>query len=575
MKQLFRRTFASREVIFWLGLLFLYAVLFGPNLQSHVARALRPEFVNDDVRQQIFPFFRFEDSLLFRGDYVSDYYFDIIPILYRGLYIVAAWMKASVTLSKLLPYALLAVVVVAMAIAAYRLSGKAAAATAGALVLGHAFYLQRLSGGLPRSFAFPVVALLIWTLATGQVYALVILTCVAAGFYPVVALISGCCLAVWLLLLPASARGNAKDWSWKRRAFVLFATMCGAGLVLLPQSLASRKYGGLIAVTRLREFPEIGPGGRYTSEDRAPFRALDDALRNTLDRSLFSSSEPWVEGFRDWVLEQSGWTVKGITEGIVLFAFAVGLVACLRNDGVRRLLILPICVILGYLGSSQVAPHLFLPQRYIVYTVPLLVVLYVSIAPGLVVNWFPRFGEALRLSVSGVLCAALLLLVGGRGTTRDGLGTTLHPNEPLMEAIERLPKDALIAIWPNGIANDVPYVARRRIFVSNETHQAFHTKYTLEMRRRVRALIDAYSATTEEPLLRLRNEFGVTHLVVQREFVGNKVPRYFKPFDFDIERARRRLGGAVPISQKLTNSTAIFHHGNVAILSLAEVGKGN
>jgi hypothetical protein len=56
------------------------------------------------------------------------------------------------------------------------------------------------------------------------------------------------------------------------------------------------------------------------------------------------------------------------------------------------------------------------------------------------------------------------------------------------------------------------------------------------MRRRMTALIDAYFASTSAPLLRLRDEFGVTHLVVDRRLYY-RPPRYFQPFPAEIEAA--------------------------------------
>ncbi|MGC4069518.1 MAG: hypothetical protein QM784_33660 [Polyangiaceae bacterium] len=112
-------------------------VVFGPNLGRHVLRSLRPCWANDDARQQIFPFFRFEESGILERDYVTDYYLDVMPVLYRGLYRVAAAFDASILLSKLLPYLLLAVTLWAVGSSAFRLSGRIAAVTAICAVLGH------------------------------------------------------------------------------------------------------------------------------------------------------------------------------------------------------------------------------------------------------------------------------------------------------------------------------------------------------------------------------------------------------------------------------------------------------
>ena len=64
--------------------------------------------------------------------------------------------------------------------------------------------------------------------------------------------------------------------------------------------------------------------------------------------------------------------------------------------------------------------------------------------------------------------------------------------------------------------DSVPYVSRRRALVTGETYQAFHDRYTLEMRRRTNAVIDAYFATAGTWLQRF-----VVHPLFTPPDVGN------------------------------------------------------
>jgi hypothetical protein len=350
-------------------------------------------------------------------------------------------------------------------------------------------------------------------------------------------------------------------------------TCFGTLFVLAPQSLGTKKYGGILSISRLTEFPEIGPLGRYGADDRAPFPALYQALRVRLDHSLFGSGEPWSTSFRDWVEKTSSWNSSELTEIIVLVAVGLWSWRARHRNESRRLLLLPIAVIVGYWLSCRYAPYLFLPQRYVAYTVPLMTVILVATSVGQMAECLLFRKTPVRQCITAMLCASFLLLVGGRGTRTGGLGTRLHPKDSVMQAIHSLPPGALVAAWPNGLANDIPYVAHRKVLVSNETHQAFHVGYTLEMRRRVNALIDAYSATNVDPLIRLYREFGVSHLLVQGEYVDGTSPRYFRPFDKAIEQARRRLDGKVPVTQRLETGASVFRRGNVAILSLARIAE--
>jgi hypothetical protein len=544
------------------------------SLVAHVQRAADPSFFNDDVRQQIFPFFRLADPRLFRNDYITDYYLANLPVGYRALYTLAGWCGHAETLSKVLPYLLLLLVVAGIGIAAARLSGPIAAATATAIVLGSSLYLDRMGGGLPRAFGYPMMALSLAALALGNAYLAAAVTCVAAAFYPVVAVIAGFSLGAWLLCLPASARGQAQHWSFRRRLALVAMTFGVCLGTLMPAMLGSGRYGHVITPDRVSEFPEIGPQGRYISLDRAPFPELSSALLKTVDVALFGAGTPWSPELRSLVLppdiQPPSARKNMITESIVLLSLIVWVMRAQKQAAAARLLLLPLAAVLGYLMASRVAPYLYLPQRYLYYAIPLSVALLVSTAPSTTLCFVRKFGRY-RQWIVGALSLLLMLLVGGRGSRTVGLEMHIDRNDSVLGAISRLPPSSVVAAWPTGLADFIPYCTQRRIFVSLETHQAFHVDYALEMRRRISALIDAFAADTPEPLIRLNRDFGVTHLVVRDEFVAGHVPRYFRPFDRLIDAASQRLGDRIPETQRQRGSTVVFRSPDVTILSLKDI----
>jgi hypothetical protein len=553
---------------FWCLVAASFAVAFGPNLRKHIVHSFNPQWVNDDARQQIFPFFRFEEAGVFAGDYVTSYYLDVMPVIYRALYRVAAAVGGSVTLSKLLPYLLLAVTLFAVGRAAHRLSGAIAGATAIGAILGHHIYLMRMGGGLPRSFAFPTAALVCCCLIEGHVRLLALLTVLASGLYPVVAVVAGGCLAIWLLFLPRGWRGEAQSWSFVERVKVLGLATLASIAVLLPQSLGSRKYGGLISVTRAAEFPEIGPLGRYIPADRAPFEPLFTAWRSSIHSAFFCPKEPLSGSVRSLFLRWTSLDEKELIEAIVLLALVYWAWMLKSSIPLRRLLVLPITIGCAYVIASRNAPFFFLPQRYLVYTTPVLSVILVSAAIGAIAQVSPRRVRWAGSAVSVCLAVAFLAATAGRGSPDTGLRTRLRTNDPILRAISALPKNALIASWPMGVTNNIPYVTRRPVLLSYETHQAFHVEYARTMRRRVNALIDAFSATNPAPLLRLYRDFGVTHVVYHDEFIAAQRPSYFRPFDEEIVRAHARLGGQLPLIAQLERPFVLLQHGSRTLISL-------
>ena len=103
----------------------VWVALFGASLLAHAKNSANPLIFNDDVRQQVWPFFRYSDGL-FQGDYIADYYLNaFLPAGYRTLFAGLALLVDPVTTSKVVPYLCLAVTVVACALAGYRLQGAA------------------------------------------------------------------------------------------------------------------------------------------------------------------------------------------------------------------------------------------------------------------------------------------------------------------------------------------------------------------------------------------------------------------------------------------------------------------
>jgi hypothetical protein len=157
----------------------------------------------------------------------------------------------------------------------------------------------------------------------------------------------------------------------------------------------------------------------------------------------------------------------------------------------------------------------------------------------------PARRGTLRRTAPVLALVAWMALLGGRDALTHGYGDR-RAYAPLLAYVRTLPKDALLAGFPTQ-TDDIPLLARRRVLISREAHQVFHEGYLLEMRRRMAALVAAYYATDLGPVERLRDALGVTHLIADRQHYGDAPPRYFPPFEADMQAAWRtaRVRGAV------------------------------
>jgi hypothetical protein len=334
----------------------------------------------------------------------------------------------------------------------------------------------------------------------------------------------------------------------------------------------------VVRPSETREFPEAGPGGRYAADDRAPFRDFFDASADSVDRALVGAT-PSFAGARSWLVEgkdrHRSKRFRGVKEGLLLLALVGSLGLLLRRPAARRVLLLLAASWVGHALAREVAPYAYLPERYAGYSLPLLVTLGVSVAAA---GLFPPALDArslrpLKSALMAAYVATLLVFLGGTVTANIGVDVALGKKErKLYDFVAKLPPSVLVAGWPTGPVNEIPYAARRRVLLNEEVHQAFHKGYLEEMRRRMLGLVDAYFATSLEPILRLRDELGVTHLVIRRSHFEANPPTYFRPFDRRIAERQRAARGKPYELPKQLRAAKVFAQHDYVLLDLARLG---
>lgn len=548
-------------------------LLFGEALGEHVRLSTNPDVFNDDARQQIYPFFRYEDRALFRDDYVGNYFLACLPIAYSMLYWIGAHLTGAAALSKIVPYVLLALTVAALAASAHKLGGKLAAWFSAALCLGTGLYLDRMVGGLPRGFGFPLVAGAVLGLVLGKPSWLSLLVWAGAAFYPASAPVTGFALALVLLVLPARDRGDASAWSLRRRMVWLSVTASVAVLILLPPLWAARPYGPVITPARAAQFPEAGPGGRYTpGDDCAPFKGFFQSAEEVLLMPFTGAGRPLAPAVKSWV--DSDRTHDRFRHVLFALLAVTGIgwirLSFLRPEA-RRVSLLLAAACAGHFLARTFPPYFYLPQRYLLYTIPAFATVMVTTgALGLVPKQLSdRKLPWLVPLVIALAGAPLLAFFGAHGSNRVGL-TYKVAKTGAYAFVAKLPADAMVAGWPGGFMDSVPYVARRQALVTAETYQAFHAAYTLEMRRRANAITDAYFATDLGPLVRLRDEFKVSHFVVELPVVQRRGARLFRPLDQYIMAAARRTSGK-PLEVERQFAVAVYRDKARVVLDLTRL----
>jgi hypothetical protein len=531
---------------------------FGPPLVEHARGSFAAEVLSDDARALLPPFFRWEDPRLFPRDYAGDYHLALMAPLYQGLYFAGAKTVSVITLSKVLPYLLLVALAVLVGLTAWRLAGGAGALVAAALCLATDHFLNLAVGGLPRAFGAPLFAASACALVWGRPIFAAVAGILAASIYPVMAIPGGLALGVLLLAMPRRDRGQGLGWSARRRLLVLAAAAGGMILCLLPSTRSLDAYGRVLRPDDVAEYPEAGPGGRYGPGSRAPFDRLDAAVAKHWPKAIAGGGAPILAAGQA-LRARHAEVAEGLLLGFMILGCAV---ACVRQDAARRLGTLALGTAVAYVVAVRVAPYFYLPQRYVTYPVPVLAILAVPTAAAALAwrSW---------LRAPFVLAAGLVVLAlwGGRGSPTAGQLRIADP-DGFYAFVATLPPDALVAGWPRDV-DSVAYLSRRQTLVALQTHQAFHAGFLDEMRRRMRALLAATYARELAPLRALRDDLGVTHLVVREEHLTTP-PWYFAPFGVWVRNQFRgfRQSGRPAVVLGLTGDAVPFRRGGWIVVDL-------
>lgn len=552
--------------------------LYGPSFLRHIREANKG--YQDDVTQQVAPFLRpLQDR---PQDYIDHYWLAILPPGYRALYAAGSRVLNPVTISRYLPHVLLILMILALAWGAAGLGGLGAGWAIAALVLSADTFLTRMGGGLPRAFAFPIFALALAAAVRGRIFVLCASIVLGTLFYPTVSVAGGLTLALLLLAAPARARGDAEAWSLRKRVAVLAITGL---LTLLPVLITAWRlwpYGSRIGADDFANYPEAGPMGRLGGEDRVDYRQNVRRCIELSSHTVFrTAGAPWCAAAQDWLFHEPQRTiVRRLLELLVLVG---GATALALGPAAWRLLAASAAAVSAYFLSIVMSPLFFLPARHITYTVPLLTLLWFVAAaaalPKLLAVLFRPLRRPLRLpaaaAVSVVAISSLsLLLVGGRIHPDIGRTMKYEPDNKLWQFVASLPHTAYIAGWPR-LMDSIPFMTQRPVLVSLETHLPHHTKYVEEMRRRMNATIDAYLASSVEPLVALRDQFGVTHLVFHTaHFRGRNPPRYIVPFP---RRIRTRFEQARCSFEVLRQRPCaeVLSWGKIGVLDLSKLCVSN
>jgi hypothetical protein len=205
----------------------------------------------------------------------------------------------------------------------------------------------------------------------------------------------------------------------------------------------------------------------------------------------------------------------------------------------------------GFVLSHLTLFALYLPSRYVKYTLPVFLWLWLAaVMPRALAalerwSWGQRLRGALRRWPVLVTLAALALGVETARTTRTLYKELSTPpsadREKMFAFLATLPKDTLVAAHPMD-ADEIPLRSRRSVLASRESAQPYFPRYYARIAERIAAELAACFAFDWKDVDALRDRYGVSVFVANAQR-HRHLWAYFVPFaeavSKQIERGQR------------------------------------
>lgn len=511
---------------------------------AHFQAFINTYVINNDVRQQIFWMQQWQDPELFRGDLLSDYARHYLPWGVQGIYWLASWVVGPITFSKLLPGLLFVFLACCLYKIGETLGGQRRLAwmTVGVFWLTP-FFLDRMSGGLARGFAAPLLALFWLCWLKRHPWGMAAALLLQALFIPYIFMVSATA-AVLAWVLYRFGKGTAPPFLTQPAHFLLLAAATSL-VFLMNRQFTAAGYGPLVTAREMVHHPEFYSQGRFAI---LPVPSL-----------LWDLGSPWefIAPFREMGLLGGG-AGCALLVGLAIYgAWKVDWEAL--KSRLQSVWCLGLASLMVYYLARLFLLKLFVPDRYLIFTLNLFYCLGLALCWGaaLQVRRWPR--------TLAVLALLLVVPLGGLRLKNVEL-FDYSAYKSVYAALAQTPKDALIAGHPN-LMDNIPTFARRRAFAIYKLAHPWSRGYWQRLKPRLEELFTAYYAADPEMVRNFARRHHIDFLVVdERHFTPaflagglfdvpfdapavEKTPRalaervkcpFFAPFD---EQIRRQVQG--------------------------------
>ncbi|HEX6272466.1 MAG TPA: hypothetical protein VFZ53_05485 [Polyangiaceae bacterium] len=521
-----------------------------------------PMLQPDDARTALFPFHRYSEGAPLADDPIANEMLEYQPYAHRLLFRLTVPFVGLLAATKIVQ-ALLFVVIAAggVVLATSRRAGLGAGLLFTFLFLHDISVQERVLGGLPRGFGFPVCALWLAGALANRRWVRYAAAGVAALTYPTgLAMVLG---AEGVYALRGFARpGFATLWR-RLRHFALLVAACV--VLLAPALVFGMSDGGPIhTLEEAQAEPAFGKTGRLRILPfDEPSKAFGDALLDTF-RPLGTSPAPGLMAEAE---------AHEAELQVALVALLLFLVLARFSAPPGAVLAFLISSLVLYALSRWFAFKLYSPERY--YSVGMRVV-GLGLAAAALGFVAPRLSPSLRQPLRSLVAAAAIGLVWlglGNGVREPHMGYDIdyRRDAKLWDYIRTMPLDTRIATHLLD-GDNIPLFGMRANNGGFETLQPWLTKSWARQKARSEDTFRALYATKHEEVIAFAEKYRVTHFMVNdnryRDDFASKAKSFepFSTFTRQLLSSRRReelvLANPPP-------EAVVFRYGGKRIVSVA------
>ncbi len=485
---------------------------------------LRDPFLQpDDARTAIFPFHRYGPGAPLADDPIANEMLEYQPYAYRLLFRVTVPFVGLLMATKYVQALLIGIVLATgVVLAENRRAGLATGVLFVFVYLHDTSVQDRICGGLPRGFGFPVVGLWLagalmdrpWVRRAGAI--------LGALTYP-----SGLAItlgAEGVYALRGLGRIGRHTILRRLRHYALLVAACVA--LLAPTVLFGMSNGGPIhTLEQAEKEPAFGRTGRLRV---LPFPDPAQEFAKAFFGAFEQKGPSPFEGMRDFVKEHDA--EVALSAAAALVALPLLRVAPIPLPATACL----VSSLVLYVLARGFAFRLYSPERYYLIGMRTVALALIVSGVGLV---GPRLSRRYRSTVRNLAATlAIVAIWGGLGNgvriPEMGYDIDYRRDQPLWEFIKKLPIGTRFGCHI-GDCDSIPLFTARANTGGFETLQPWLTESWARQKVRTHDVLSAIYATDTDALFAFCDEYKVTHLLVNQnryhdDFVARA--RSFEPF---------------------------------------------